>query len=144
MGALSKMLKNLQRPIAKKIADDFYDVPYHFVINWIHGLSIVRNVCAHYGRIYDRPFSCAMSLLKSQRQFGIPKRGGLFSYLMPLGRLLRYSDMWFEAVASLENLFKEHPQVNLTCIGFPSDWKRALELDADCLTAEAAAAKLST
>lgn len=51
---LSKLYANLKNDDKSKIAKEYYGIPHVYISNWLHVLSIIRNICAHYGRLYGR------------------------------------------------------------------------------------------
>ena len=53
-GFISKLYRNLNEDIKKHIAKVYYSVPYYYLESWLQSLSNVRNVCAHYGRLYNK------------------------------------------------------------------------------------------
>ncbi|MGP7818252.1 Abi family protein [Niallia sp. 01092] len=53
-GFLSKLYRNLNEDVKKHIAKMYYNVPYLYLESWLQTLSNVRNVCAHYGRLYNK------------------------------------------------------------------------------------------
>ena len=50
-GTISKMYKNMENEDKKEIAKEF-EVDYIYLESWIENLSYVRNICAHYERLY--------------------------------------------------------------------------------------------
>ncbi|WP_420846979.1 Abi family protein [Methanolapillus ohkumae] len=37
---------------------DYFGIPsLNILENWFHGISIIRNICAHHGRLWNRTFS---------------------------------------------------------------------------------------
>lgn len=51
-GTLSKFFKNLKNPDKKAIAST-YQAAFPYFESWIESISYVRNICAHYGRLYN-------------------------------------------------------------------------------------------
>ena len=53
---LSKVLTNINHKdvkiIAKSITEEYYPAPV--IENWIHVLASIRNICAHYSRLWNR------------------------------------------------------------------------------------------
>lgn len=62
-GTLSKFYRNLL-PDAKKAIASNYGVKYHYLESWIESIAYVRNVCAHYGRLYNAKLSKAPILYR--------------------------------------------------------------------------------
>lgn len=53
-GFLSKFYRNLSEDLKRHIAKNYYNVTYLYMESWLQTLSNVRNVCAHYGRLYNK------------------------------------------------------------------------------------------
>lgn len=51
-GTLSKFFKNMKSTDKKEIAST-YNVNYVYLESWIENIAYVRNLCAHYGRLYN-------------------------------------------------------------------------------------------
>ena len=57
MGLLSKIFSNLKKDACKdQIALHFGLKDVDILTNWMYCLSIIRNTCAHHGRIWNRRF----------------------------------------------------------------------------------------
>ena len=52
-GTLSKFFKNMKNEDKKAVAST-YGVPYTYFESWSESISYVRNICAHYGRLYNK------------------------------------------------------------------------------------------
>lgn len=51
-GMLSKFFKNLKSKDKKQIAK-MYNITYTYLESWFENIAYVRNLCAHYGRLYN-------------------------------------------------------------------------------------------
>ena len=120
-GTLSKFFKNMMSTDKKDFAK-IYGVGYTYLESWIEHISSVRNICAHYNRIYN---------------FKLPKRPMLYSHdnvepnkifatLLCIKRLLPRDRHWVEFADTLEILFEKYPDIDKFCIGFPADWYNKL------------------
>ena len=123
-GTLSKLLKNMKSPDKKAIASTF-DIRYPYLESWIESLAYVRNLCAHYGRLYN------VKLTKTPRLFSEDKRKGIgnnriFGVIICMKHLLDSDKGWDSFVDSLEKLFIKYPHVRKESMGFPSNWKDLL------------------
>jgi len=58
LGTLSKLVSALHPAETRAIAMEF-DLPGPVFANWLHALSVVRNVAAHHGRLWNRVFGVA-------------------------------------------------------------------------------------
>ena len=59
--------------------------------SWIHTTVLLRNMCAHNSRIYNRSLSLKPVLLHADQQTPIPKYCGLYHFMMAV-KYLRPSD----------------------------------------------------
>ena len=67
-GTLSKFYKNMLNKDKKAIAKSF-GVGYTYFESWLESISYVRNICAHYGRIYNAKLS-KTPIVYVNRKFG--------------------------------------------------------------------------
>ena len=64
---LSKFYKNLLEKDKKSIAKEMYSVNDYLSGQWMHVLSIQRNICAHYGYLFRREYPIRPIIAKSFR-----------------------------------------------------------------------------
>ena len=69
-GTLSKFFKNMKNPDKKAIAST-YNVGYTYFESWIESIAFVRNLCAHYGRLYNAKLAKTPILYKQYVRQGI-------------------------------------------------------------------------
>lgn len=123
-GVLSKLYKNLKLPEQKKIASE-YGVPFDYISSWLYSLSTIRNICAHYGRLYNRKLSACPKLIK-QSTYKI-KKDYLFARFKPIN-ILSQRDNWEGFSFKLKELIKEYQEeIKLDLLGFPNDWENILD-----------------
>jgi len=54
-GCLSRGFKNLHDEVKMNISKKHYSsIPCDYIENWLHGFVVLRNICAHRGRLYNR------------------------------------------------------------------------------------------
>ena len=98
---------------------------------FLHGLTIVRNLCAHESRIYNRLFRFKANLnrkdliLLRKDKDGNPDNEKVFGHLLVVRRLARKKD-WDYFKEGLIDLTKRFPSVKLKNYGFPDNWKEVL------------------
>ena len=96
-GTLSKFYKNMKNPDKKAIAQTF-GVGYTYIESWLESISYVRNICAHYGRLYNAKLSKTPMLYKEYAQAGIGNNR-VYGVLLCMKHLLNNDEHW--------NLFEE-------------------------------------
>lgn len=119
-GTLSLLFKNLKNE-DKKIIASIYGVGHIYLESWIESLSYVRNVCAHYGRLYNAKLSKTPRLYKQYHRDGISNYR-IFATLLTLKHLLPCDHYWKDFTQVIELLIEKYPSVNLSLIGFPKNW----------------------
>ena len=123
-GTLSKFFKNMKNEDKSHIARD-YGIRYVFLESWFESLSYVRNLCAHYGRLYNAKLAKTPNLYKDYKKHKIPNNK-IFGILCCMKHLLPSDEEWTNFVDSIEKLFAKYPSVDKTTMGFPKDWKQVL------------------
>ena len=125
---LSKMFSNMKTADQKEIARKYYNrVYYEDLRNWLHVLSVIRNICAHYGRIYNRPLPVRTRLPKSIRED--VKANEFFSVIIILKYLFVNSNrqhLWDYFITNLKLLLEQYSEINISLLGFPSNWENII------------------
>jgi len=125
--ALSKFYSNLlisdQRDFALQMG---FNATY--LTNWLHALSVLRNICAHYGRLYNRTMSPPINLgPRTLRNYPQIEQNTLFAYIVVLLRCQRQQSKKNTIVNTLANLINQYAaSLYLRLLGFPADWPTLL------------------
>ena len=82
----SIMLKSDQKAIAKQYETD----PFYFS-SWFLSLVELRNLCAHYNRVYNMPLKQTAKLFKEHQQYQCNR---LFPILLVIKRMTRKTEHW--------------------------------------------------
>ena len=98
---------------------------------YMHSMTIIRNLCAHGSRIYNRLFEQKPSLnAKEKALLIVDKNNNLdnahfYGFVLVMKRLLP-ADIFSEMKNSIISLTKKYPFVRMDYYGFRSDWKEKL------------------
>ena len=125
-GTLSKFYKNMKNQDKKAIAKSF-GVGYTYFESWLESISYVRNICAHYGRLYNAKLSKTPILYKEYSEAGIGNNR-IFGVLLCLNHLFKSNDHWNLFVDKIELLFDKYESVDIKTMGFTENWKELLEI----------------
>jgi abortive infection bacteriophage resistance protein len=123
-GTLSKFYKNMKNEDKKAISSE-YNVSYSYFESWIENLSYVRNICAHYSRLYNAKMTKTPRIYKQYASLGI-SNSRIFATLLSLKHLLPNDRHWDDFTQTIELLTEKYASVKLHCIGFPQNWKDVL------------------
>lgn len=128
-GMLSKFYSNMKDEDKKAIVaslDDGqnqYPVDTEYLKSWLLCLVNLRNICAHYGRIYNRNLN---GVPKLHREHSNINRSKVFAALIVIKRLMYDKSKWEMFVINLMALLEEYTVVNLKFLGFPDNWEEIL------------------
>ena len=123
-GTLSKFYKNMKQEDKKAVAQ-IYDVKYTYLESWIEHIAFVRNICAHYGRLYNMNLSKTPALYKQYTKQGISSVR-VFATLVCLSNILPRDRHWNDFIDLIETLLDKYPNVKMELMGFPTNWKDVL------------------
>ncbi len=124
-GTLSKFYKNMKNEDKKIIAKSF-GVGYTYFESWLWSISNVRNICAHYGRLYNAKLIKSPKLYNQYKGLSI-QNDSIFSVLLCMKHLLKSDEYTWEIfVETLEELFKKYELVDKKTMGFPENWNDLL------------------
>lgn len=106
----------------------------HPLVRWLEHLTVIRNTCAHHGRLWNKSFTPAptAALLTQPDFFDLPEGQSerLFGALIMMSHLLRTispGTTWPEKVSSLINeLLLPNPLAQPENLGIARSWKGAL------------------
>lgn len=125
-GTLSKFYKNMKNPDKKAVAKMF-DIGYTYLESWLESVSYVRNICAHYGRLYNAKLAKTPKLYKEYSEAGIGNNR-IFGVLICIKQILKNDIHWNDFVENIELLFKRYKKVEFKTMGFPENWRELLEV----------------
>ena len=139
-GTLSKVIKNLKPGNASHTAlVECYKVkstngnlvsPSHKMFtSWIQAVSVMRNICAHNSRIYNRVISTTPELALVDRVNPPAQYNGLYQILLAMKYLRPTDDEWNSFVTDLNGLLSQYTTVvEIGRLNFPSDWATHFQL----------------
>lgn len=124
-GNLSSLFSILKDEDQKEISNHYNTDP-KYLKNWILCLVEVRNICAHYTRLYNMPLKETPRLYSENEQYK-GKQNKIFPILLIIKRILNANDQWKSLLKDLENTFNKYQgYFNYRFMGFPNNWKDIL------------------
>ena len=98
--------------------------------NYMHSMTIIRNLCAHGSRLYNRLFERKPSLNKSEKALLIIKNDQIdnsrfYGFFLIMRRLLTKED-FKDMKTKIIDLNKKYPFVKMEYYGFRNDWQSKL------------------
>jgi abortive infection bacteriophage resistance protein len=130
MGSVSMFYADLKNPDKQTIAKTF-QTDHKYLESWLHAVTVLRNISAHFGRIYGVSFDKNPLLprhLTSNLNLD-PNARTLFKQLCMLKLLyVNQADKWNRSILEpLSALVEEYrPHLDFRHIGFPDNWETVL------------------
>jgi len=124
-GMLSYFYADMLTADQKNLARKMYSTIPKNLGSWLRCCTDLRNICAHYGRLYFRRFAAIPAFFPS-----LPPNSArrLFGAVLALKELYPDVNKWnSKTYSDLVNLVGSYSHaINLGHIGFPADWKSKL------------------
>jgi len=100
-----------------------YGLDEKYLLSWIYGLSVLRNICAHHSRLWNRELFARVKINSNlySKYFNKEINNRLYNYLVILQIMMckiNSTSTWIDKLAILVNVHK----INHENMGFPSDW----------------------
>ena len=125
-GMLSRFYSNMKVEDKKAIGKQF-GVGYTYLESWLKSIVNVRNICAHYGRIYNVKLSIKPTLY---RQYPSEYNYRIFGILIVLKYMVADTSLWLSFKNTLQAIIDEYSIfIDLKTIGFPENWLEILDDD---------------
>lgn len=131
-GMLSHFFAGMRRPDKDKIAND-YGLNGRQLETWLHCLNVARNICAHHGRLWNRPvvnqpsIPTNNSILDLQHvaadTHSLRRLYATLSILKFLLNQINPTSTWGQRLIELVEEFPNVENISLRHAGFPDDWK---------------------
>ena len=133
-GCLSRGFKNLYDDVKEMICMEHYSpIPYDYIENWLQGFVILRNICAHRGRLYNRYITFSPKLSKKDKKLFKDSNLDLnkqtkqvFTYIYVINKLINDIEIKKNFINTFKTLIEKYPFVKLHHYGFPEDWEKFL------------------
>ena len=123
-GTLSKMYKNMKNEDKSKIAKVFH-TDYHYFESWIENFAYIRNICAHYGRLYGAKLTKSPKLYKEYLKKNI-SNNTIFATLVNL-KIVSEEENYKKFYHDLTELIARYENIDLRYVGFIENWKELLK-----------------
>ncbi len=130
-GAASRLFSSLSVPLQKQICEEYYpNGPRYVTVGaWLEGLVVLRNLCAHHARLFNRGIVLSPSFSDDDITYFVSQKyerneigKKLFFRLIIIARLSPLPDICELLVSDITDLSNRYPAVNLSCYGFKKNW----------------------
>ena len=140
-GTLSKIIKNLKTGTGSSYSILASNYQYRskkgnlvkpsqkMLASWIQGVSVLRNMCAHNSRIYNRTIHTTPEILDADKITPPPAHNGLYQILLAMKYLRSSDEEWTVFVNAFDKLIQNNSDVvSFAAMNLPADWKEHLSV----------------
>lgn len=140
-GTLSKIIKNLKTGSGSSYSilaanyqytskkGNLVNPSQKMFASWVQGVSVLRNMCAHNSRIYNRTIHTTPEILDVDKITPPPAHNGLYQILLAMKYLRSSDEEWAVFVDEFDKLIQNNNSViSLTAMNLPTDWKSHLSV----------------
>lgn len=125
MGELSHIYRGLKNNSDKKQIANFFELHPTVFTSWLHTLTYIRNICAHYSRLWNRDLSIEPEKLNKPKNSWVSKpfenNKRVFYTLCLIQYILKRLNPTNDLKKQLESLFNNYPNIPIKYLGIPSD-----------------------
>lgn len=124
-GCAITMFKGME---IKNIITDHYGVPEDVLLSWLKTINVIRNICAHHSRLWNRTLGVKPLIPRINKYpqwhdpvvVGQDKVFGILTILNYLLNIAAPNSKWKKRFFSL---LDEYPDIAKQSMGFPDNWK---------------------
>lgn len=129
LGELSRLYRGLAKDKDKKKVAQGFDLYPPLLESWLHTITVIRNICAHHSRLWNRELSitpvnpvkddwCWPAYLNKRQQH--TRLSGVLSMLYHMMKVIHPKTTWGTHLFALFDDFKEIPVKDM---GLPLNWR---------------------
>lgn len=90
--------------------------------NWLQPICMVRNICAHHSRLFNRKFRIKTKQHKFIKEFAQTPNDCFYYIAMVINYYLKTISNDFSFEKELIDLFNKYPKIDKTKLNFPNKW----------------------
>ena len=126
-GKMLTLFNGVDNEIQRMIARE-YDIEDKILKSWLGSLNVIRNICAHHGRLWNRVlgFKPLIPRRKKYPQWHSPvkiKNNRIFGILTILRYLLEKVAPTSKWENRFRDLLRRYPDIQIKKMGFPENWE---------------------
>lgn len=125
---LSILYKNLVPGQAKRTIAEKFGLPDTILISWMHSMVILRNICAHHSRLWNRVMGIKPKKPRNTTHTwltdnSIPNDRTCYTLSIVI-YFLNTVNPGHTFINKFEELLDKYPDIDTRAMGFPQDWKQ--------------------
>ena len=124
-GNLSKWYRSISARHLRNAIAGHYQTSHKVLVPLLYNMTLIRNTCAHHGRLWNLTFSAGFRMPRAWAAYGNPsQRARLYNRLVIIAGLMDIISPARRWPRRLLALLDEYPRVATARMGFPERWRR--------------------
>lgn len=133
-GTISKLYSILKTQEQEAVISELKGINKKVFKNWLHGLSVIRNICAHHSRLWNKTLGVKFeiprkikeftTITKIENEIEIKLNDKLFFALTIIEYILNsIGEDEINFKLKIKDLFLKYPKIKLESMGFIRNWE---------------------
>lgn len=117
---------SIMKPCDRKKISELYDTIPNRLESWMLALVEIRNICAHYDRLYNMPLKQIPFLYRENIKYRT-QPNKMFPVLLVIKRMRHANEQWESFLRDITGTIEKYDDIiNFSFMGFPEDWEPVL------------------
>lgn len=120
-GVWSRIFSGLRSRETQKCISGYYGLHYSVMTSWLHSFAVLRNLCAHHSRLWNRTFAIKPKVpAQYKKQFAdSSKFCSQAAVLNVFLSVIADGSSWQRRLC---DLMQRNKDISVSAMGFPADW----------------------
>ncbi|MFT7823791.1 MAG: Abi family protein [Sulfurimonas sp.] len=126
LGQISHWYANIKKRSERNIIARTYGLDEKVLSSYLHSLTIIRNICAHHGRLWNKRFTFSVVIPRFPENFSNSVNPSSKKSLYNILVFLKYVMDHISPEHTWRDQLKEligNNDINIAAMGFPENWK---------------------
>ncbi|MGE4472499.1 Abi family protein [uncultured Sulfuricurvum sp.] len=124
MSTLSKIYAMLKTSEQQAVTHALKGVSKDLFHNWFHALTVIRNICAHHSRLWNKTLGVSFEIPRKIKEFHPLQGDKVFFALSVIAYILDAIGEEADFQNDVKNLVASHPKINFKAMGFIEGWEK--------------------
>ncbi|MGD9716415.1 MAG: Abi family protein [Sulfuricurvum sp.] len=123
MSTLSKIYAILKTSEQQAVIQALHGVSKDLFHNWFHALTVIRNICAHHSRLWNKTLGVSFEKPRKIKEFHPLQGDKVFFALSVIAYILDAIGEEADFQSDVKTLVAIHPKINFKAMGFMYGWE---------------------
>lgn len=123
MSTLSKIYAILKTSEQQAVISSLNGVSKDLFHNWFHALTVIRNICAHHSRLWNKTLGVSFEKPRKIKAFHPLQGDKIFFALSVIAFILDAIGEESNFKSDITALIAAHPKINIKAMGFVDGWE---------------------